>query len=243
MALNKNTAPPPEEGAPGWMVTFADLMSLLLTFFILVLSFANMDIIRFREMLGSIQDAFGVQVQRREADYVAFSPTQFERKDIEISRENEQILSMVVQLRTILQDDESLRKSSGVEADDQGLVLRVDNAMLFAPGSAELKPAAKQALDTVIRILRDYNMNLVIRGHTDDVPFRSAQFPSNWELSAARATTALRYVLERGGFSPTRLRAVGYAGSRPLVPNNTEENRARNNRVEFYYHSPDTVSW
>ncbi len=243
MALKKNTGPPAEEGAPGWMVTFADLMSLLLTFFILVLSFANMDIVRFRDMLGSIQQAFGVQVKRRDADYVAFSPTQFERKDIEISRENEQILSMVVQLRTILQDDETLQKSSGVEADDQGLVLRVDNATLFNPGSAELRPEAKQALDAVIRILRDYNMNLVIRGHTDDVPFRSAQYPSNWELSAARSAAALRYILEYGGFSPTRLRAVGYAGSRPLVPNNTEENRKRNNRVEFYYHSPDTVSW
>lgn len=243
MALNKNTGPPAEEGAPGWIVTFADLMSLLLTFFILVLSFANMDIVRFRDMLGSIQDAFGVQVKRQDADYVAFSPTQFERKDIEISQENEQILSMVVQLRTILQDDETLQKSSGVEADDQGLVLRMDNAMLFAPGSAELKREAKGALDAAIKILRDYNMNLVIRGHTDDVPFRSAQYPSNWELSAARAAAALRYILEYGGFSPIRLRAVGYAGSRPLVPNNTEENRKRNNRVEFYYHSPDTVSW
>lgn len=243
MALKKDTAPPAEEGAPGWMVTFADLMSLLLTFFILVLSFANMDIVRFRDMLGSIQQAFGVQVKRREADYVAFSPTQFERKDLEISRENEQILSMVVQLRTILQDNEALQKSAGVEADDQGLVLRVDNEMMFERGSAELKPGAEQALETVIRILKDYNMDLVIRGHTDDVAFRSAQFPSNWELSAARATTVLRYLLEKGGFSPSRMRAVGYAGSRPLVPNNSEENRMKNNRVEFYYHSPDRPSW
>lgn len=243
MAPQKINAPPVEEGAPGWMVTFADLMSLLLTFFILVLSFANMDIVRFRDMLGSIQQAFGVQVQRREADYVAFSPTQFERKDIEISKDNEQILSMVVQLRSILQDDQALQKSSGVEADDQGMVLRVDNLMMFDPGSADLKPEAQQALNTVIRILRDYNMNLVIRGHTDDRPFSSSRFPTNWELSAARATASLRFILERGGFSPTRLRAVGYADSRPLVPNNTEENRLRNNRVEFYYHSPDASSW
>jgi chemotaxis protein MotB len=243
MALKKNDGPPIEEGAPGWIVTFADLMSLLLTFFILILSFANMDIVRFREMLGSIQQAFGVQVKRRDADYIAFSPTQFERKDLEISQENEEILSMVVQLRSILQDDENLRKSSGVEADDQGMVLRMDNAMMFEQGSALLKPEAQQALDTVIRILRDYNMNLVIRGHTDNTPFRSAQFPTNWELSAARATTALRYILERGGFSPARLRAVGYADSRPLLPNNTDENRMKNNRVEFYYHLPDTSSW
>lgn len=243
MALKKNTASPAEEGAPGWIITFADLMSLLLAFFILVLSFANMDIVRFRDMLGSIQQAFGVQIQRKEADYVAFSPTRFERKDLEVSRENEQILSMVVQLRTILQDDEALQKSAGVEADDQGLVLRVDNAAMFEPGSAELKPGAEQALEAVIRILRDYNMNLVIRGHTDDVPFRSAQFPSNWELSATRATTVLRYLMERGGFPPARMRAVGYAGSRPLVPNNSEENRMKNNRVEFYYHSPDALSW
>lgn len=241
--MKKNNTPPAEEGAPAWIVTFADLMSLLLTFFILILSFANMDIVRFRDMLGSIQDAFGVQVKRREADYVAFSPTQFERKDIEISQENEQILSMVAQMRAILQNDTSLQKSAGLEADDQGLVLRVDNEMMFERGSAALKPGAKQALETVIRILKDYNMDLVIRGHTDDVPVSNAQFPSNWELSAARATASLRYILEKGGFSPSRMRAVGYADTRPLVPNNTEENRQKNNRAEFSYHSPDSSSW
>lgn len=225
------------------MVTFADLMSLLLTFFILVLSFANMDIVRFRDMLGSIQTAFGVQVQRREADYVAFSPSQFERKDMELSKENEEILSMVVQLRTIMENDETLQKSTGVEADDNGMVLRVDSASMFDRGSATLRPEAESALDAVISILRNYNMNLVIRGHTDDVPVNSAQFPSNWELSAARATAALRYIMEYGGFSPTRMRAVGYADSRPLVPNTSEENRRKNRRVEFYYHSPDAQTW
>ncbi|SDB29540.1 chemotaxis protein MotB [Desulfonatronum thiosulfatophilum] len=239
----RNTPPPEEEGAPTWMVTFADLMSLLLTFFILVLSFANMDIVRFRDMLGSIQTAFGVQVQRREADYVAFSPSQFERKDMELSKENEEILSMVVQLRTIMENDETLQKSTGVEADDNGMVLRVDSASMFDRGSATLRPEAESALDAVISILRNYNMNLVIRGHTDDVPVNSAQFPSNWELSAARATAALRYIMEYGGFSPTRMRAVGYADSRPLVPNTSEENRRKNRRVEFYYHSPDAQTW
>lgn len=241
--MPRNNAPPQEEGAPLWIVTFADLMSLLLTFFILILSFANMDIVRFREMLGSIQTAFGVQVQRREADYVAFSPSEFERKDLELSQKNEEVLSMVVQLRTIMQDDQALQKSSGVEADDEGLVLRVDSESMFDTGSAELKPEAIPALDAAIKILRDYNMNLVIRGHTDNTPVRTAQFPSNWELSSARATAALRYIMEHGGFSPTRMRAVGYADSRPLVPNNSEDNRRRNRRVEFYYHSPDAQSW
>ncbi|WP_045221686.1 OmpA family protein [Desulfonatronum thioautotrophicum] len=241
--MPKYSKPSQEEGAPLWMVTFADLMSLLLTFFILVLSFANMDIVRFREMLGSIQNAFGVQVQRREADYVAFSPSEFERKDLELSRQSEEILSMVVQLRTIMQDDEALQRSTGVEADDQGLVLRVDSESMFDAGSAVLRPEAAPALEAVIRILRDYNMNLVIRGHTDNTPISTPQFPSNWELSAARATAALRYILEHGGFSPTRMRAVGYADSRPLVPNTTEENRNRNRRVEFFYHAPDVHPW
>lgn len=243
MVLKKHAAPPSEDGAPSWMVTFADLMSLLLTFFILILSFANLDIVRFREMLGSIQTAFGVQVQRREADYVAYAPTRFERKDMEISQESREVLSMVVQLRSVLMENEALQKGAGVEADDQGMVLRVDSAVMFAPGSAELTPEAKQALDLVINTLRNYNLNLVIRGHTDDTPFRSAQFPSNWELSATRATTSLRYIMERGGISSTRLRAVGYAGSRPLAPNTTDENRRRNNRVEFFYHAPDAPSW
>lgn len=82
-----------------------------------------------------------------------------------------------------------------------------------------------------------------MRGHTDDIPVRSAKYPSNWELSAARAAAALRYIVEKGGINPSRLKAVGYAGTRPLVPNTSEANRAINRRVEFYFHRPRVEGW
>ncbi|MBT8764198.1 flagellar motor protein MotB [Desulfohalobiaceae bacterium Ax17] len=232
-----------EEGLPGWLATFADLMSLLLTFFVLLLSFANMDIQKFQDMLGSIKDAFGVQVQRKQADYIAFSPSQFERKDISLDQNARLLLGMVLRIKAMLDEDRVLKKNVDVTPDDQGVLIRVNSGLMFEPGSAKLKPEAAKVLERVIKILKEYNFDLIVRGHTDDRPVRSGKYPSNWELSAARAAAALRYIVEKGGINPSRLKAVGYADTRPLVPNNSESNRAINRRVEFYYHRPKVEGW
>jgi chemotaxis protein MotB len=245
MAKQKNKAPQKkgEEGLPAWVATFGDLMSLMLTFFVLMLSFANMDIQKYQDMMGSIKDAFGVQVKRKQADYVAFSPSKMERKEVELDQENRVLLGMVMRLKALIKDDEKLRRNVDVSPDDQGVLVRVSNSFLFDPGSAKLKKEAKKALSKIIATLKEHNFDLVIRGHTDNTPVISEIYPSNWELSAARAATALRYIAKKGGISTTRLKAVGYADTRPLVPNNSDKNRARNRRVEFYFHRPEVKGW
>ncbi len=116
---------------------------------------------------------------------------------------------------------------------------------MFAPNSAVLKPEAAKILDGVTNILLNQKVDLVIRGHTDDTENGSGLYPSKWELSAARAAAALRYILAKGdgAIAATRLRAAGYADSRPLVPIIDEDSRAVNRRVEFYYHSPEVQTW
>ncbi len=230
--------PPAEEGAPEWMVTFSDLTTLLLTFFILLLSFANMDIVKFREMLGSVKDAFGVQVKRKEAEYVAFSPTPYEKKSA-LTQKEEFVLGMILEIKSLFESDKKTKGNVEVEAERDGVLLRVGNSIMFKPGSAELLPQAYPILDKIVKILEENNVDLKVMGHTDDIPVKGSIYPSNWELSAARAAAVVRYIISHSkAIKPTRLQAIGLADTRPLVPNISPENRAKNRRVEFYFYRP-----
>jgi len=230
---------PCEEGAPAWMATFADLMSLLLTFFVLLLSFANMDIQKFQDMMGSVKDAFGVQVKRKQDTYIAFSPSKYERDGIPMSQQNKEVLGLNAAMQSALQEDERLKKNVDLKPEDSGLLMRISSGVMFESGSAVLTREAIPVLDKVITVLRDHNFDLIVRGHTDDIVPTSSTYPSNWELSSARAASAVRYLLEHSSISPFRLKAVGYADTRPLVPNTGEANRKINRRVEFYFKHPD----
>ncbi|MEW5773206.1 MAG: OmpA family protein [Thermodesulfobacteriota bacterium] len=231
-----------EEGLPAWLATFADMMSLLLCFFVLLLSFANQDLENFKMLLGSIKDAFGVQREKK-IDEAAFSSKQYDRPGMDMSRQARVDLKLTMQLRDLMGQDTEMRKATGVQAEEDGVLVRVDTGYLFEPGSLKFTPDAAAVLDRIVATLKDYTFHCVIRGHSDDNPEHGSPYPSNWELSAARAAHVLRYLADNGGISPLRLKAVGYADSRPLVPNNTEVNRIRNRRVEFFFHRPNTLSW
>lgn len=237
--------PPHDEGLPPWMATFADMVTLLLCFFVLLLSFANQDMDKFKDALGSLRDAFGVRVIRAKSDDMALMSTTatMREKMAEITKEDRVLLGMVMRIKSQLSEDPELQKGTGVSADKNGVTFRVEGANLFKPGTAKLRPGADVYLDKVIAILKDYKLNLVVRGHTDNKENSTAQFPSNWELSSARAASALVYIMEEGDIAINRLRAVGYAHTRPVVSNNNKENRKKNQRVEFYFHWPEVSAW
>lgn len=239
----KDDSPPPEEGLPPWMATFADMVTLLLCFFVLLLSFANNDLAKFKELLGSIKNAFGVKVERRVDDHLSLTPSDVARKEIKMDSNDKRLLGLVLRIKALLDQDDTTRKSSGVKADQDGVLVNSNTASLFSPGSATLKPEARKILDKVISVLKDHNYNMVVRGHTDNSETRSRKFPTNWELSSARAASALRYIVEQGGIEPKRLKAVGYADTQPLVKNDTPANRKKNRRLEFFYHKPARDSW
>ncbi len=239
----KQDEPPKQEGLPEWMATFADMVTLLLCFFVLLLSFAQQDANKFKTLMGSIKNAFGIQLKRPEAEFAAFSPSQFERKDVELKKDDQQILGMVVELKNMIFEDPNLKKTVKISAEDAGVVMRFPIDVFFAEGSADLKPEALTALDGAIRILKERNVNLVVRGHTSDEESPTSLYPSNWELSSARAAALLRAIMARGDISSTRLKAVGYADSQPLLPNNSAPNRHTNARMELYLHKPEVKSW
>ncbi|MEF2144102.1 MAG: flagellar motor protein MotB [Desulfovibrionaceae bacterium] len=234
---------PVDQGLPPWMATFADMVTLLLCFFVLLLSFAEQDVQKFRDVLGSLQDAFGVAVVRTKSDDLALE-TSAEIKQAAPPSSAQQVLSgVVLRVRSILDKTPDLKRSSGVRVDREGVLFDVQSANLFAPGSAELQPGAGRVLDTVIEVLNEYPLNLVVRGHTDNQPVVSKRFPSNWELSAARAANALAYILETGGIPVNRVKAVGYAHTRPVADNGGMEGRLKNQRVEFFFYRPGKEEW
>lgn len=235
--VKADEGPPPEEGLPPWMATFADMVTLLLCFFVLLLSFANQDIANFETMKGSMSKAFGVQYEDRNAKNMAFSESEFSATSEKKSAKKD-LKALAMELRAFVSDGR-IAKLMHVNLEPTGVLVRVPSRAIFKPGAAELTPDAKEILDKVALQMNKKNLNLVVRGHTDDRATQDNRYSSNWELSAARAAACLRYIKDKTGVSPNRMKAVGYAGTRPLVPNTSTENRSINRRVEFYYQPPD----
>jgi chemotaxis protein MotB len=120
-----------------------------------------------------------------------------------------------------------------MRVDERGLIISlVTDKVLFERGSASLQRGSREVLDEIAGLLRDIPNQVTVEGHTCDLPIHTAQFPSNWELSTARATQVIRYFIEQGQVPAQRLAAAGYADSRPLEPNTSEATRARNRRVD-----------
>ncbi len=120
-----------------------------------------------------------------------------------------------------------------VEVSERGLVIHVMESALFDEGKSNLKPKARQTLDIVAGHIRGVENHIRVEGHTDNKPINTRRFPSNWELSSARATEVLRYLSDDHRIEPKRLSALGFGEYRPIAANNSDENRARNRRVDI----------
>ena len=227
--------PPCEEGLPGWFATFSDLCTLLLTFFVLLLSFSTMDIIKFKQMMGSMEKAFGYQTQ---------SPGEFEAKattpvTIQLSDQENKMLDYMEIGDKIKKsvEEEGLDKDVEIEVNKEGVLMRLKGDITYPPGKATINKKVLPLLDKVAKILKEHpDYNLKVMGHTDNIPIKSPKYDSNWELSAARAISVIEYLIKKYHINPKRLEAIGYADTRPLVPNTTPENRAKNRRVEFLFY-------
>jgi chemotaxis protein MotB len=214
-------------GAPRWMCTFADLMSLLLCFFVLMLSFSSMDNLKFKRVAGSIKDAFGLQKHSRMHE----SPRGQQRR---LSRDFQKVpLDVQVMLQEAIQKE----LDTGIveiEHSPEGLTLRIKGKAAFDFGSAVIRPQLRQILDELASVVASTDMHFEVGGHTDNVPVREGgPFSSNYDLSARRAVAVVEYWRSKKNIEPEKLSAVGYADGVPVVGNDTEASRERNRRVEF----------
>lgn len=226
-----------DKGAPAWMATFSDLATLLLTFFVLLLSFAEMDVMAFKTMLGSVKDAFGVQ-KETPGSYQAVSAQAVTLDVVENPpighRLNEAEADAVAKLQRIVQQLD-MQDDVDVFLTNRGVSVRLKDRLLFSTASDDLAPEAAPLLDKIGELAEEFPGGLSIEGHTDDRPIRSSRFPSNWELSSARATAALRYLRGSTELDVDSIRVVGFADTKPVVEGTDDEARSKNRRVEFVF--------
>jgi len=223
-----------EEESAGWIVTFSDLVTLLLVFFVLMFSISTMNLHKFKYAIKSIQVNLGEENPAVDLLEIITEP-ETEKKKISIEdivgiKTREQ--KMMDDINDII-DETQLGDHVVLTRADGKIMVRIKGAVLFESGAALLNPESRPILDQIVRIINDYSeYNVNIKGHTDDKPIRTEKFPSNWELSSIRATNVLKYMI-RSGVDPIRLTATGYAELLPIVENDSTENRSINRRVEF----------
>jgi chemotaxis protein MotB len=206
-----------------WLLTYADMITLLLAFFVIMYAISKVDLKKYETVAVSLRGAFRTSGASPVATKGEGSERALPRPDH--SQE------LVERLRANLGEDLSAGRVQ-IEPGPDGILLRFQDAIFFERGRAELRPEARRMLDRVAGVMAGLPHHVEAEGHTDTLPMRSTQFPSNWELSVARATAVVRYLVEAHGLSPLRLAARGLGEHKPLYPNHPDQGEPRNRRVE-----------
>ncbi len=217
-----------------WLITYADLMTILLVFFVLLYSLAFFEKEKYEERIEVIMRQLKQDQESKGGmelfDLSADLNRKISLEDITGLRSREKALFKKINKFV---RKTNLDKNITAESRNGKIILTVSGETLFSSGSARLNPSALPAFNRMIQIFDQFPEFVInIKGHTDNIPISTQAFPSNWELSAIRATTVLKHLISKG-ISPQRLTATGYGDIIPRVPNTTDENRDRNRRVEF----------
>ena len=272
--------PPP--GLPAYMGTFADLMALLMCFFVLLLSFSEMDAMKFKRLAGSMAQAFGVQNKLNVDDVPKgtsiiaqeFSPgtpnptpiNEIWQKTQDITEmslevqcneeydveQGEQATEAGIKARIREKLEELIQQTENdavelaqalqaqiiageIEIETQGrkIIIRIREKGSFRSGSADLVGEYADVMEEIRAVLRSKPGKIEVQGHTDNVPIATARFRSNWELSSSRAVSVATELMRGNEINPRRFQVSGFADTKPLVENDSGENRARNRRVEI----------
>lgn len=245
---------------PAWIFTFADLATLLLTFFILLLSFAEMDVEKYRAMANSMAVAFGSSnvladdvggspLTLIESDTVSLpEPTETQAREPEFIDERAedsaptQVPGGVIDLASRLireLESEVASEALSVNYDQNKVVIRFSEGATFRSGDAEIKPEMIPIIERVVEVLSACTGDILVSGYTDDRPISSDRYRSNWDLSAARAVSVVHELVMNRQVPADRVVAAGRAETNPLAPNDTAENRALNRRVEIAIRNPE----
>ncbi len=236
------------QGAPAWMVTFADLMALLFALFVLLLSFAEVDSDSFRRNAGPMRDAFGfgdkvlrttsmpsVQIGEAgpgEAKSPPRSPTVSTAEIVQFDRRMEAKRNFLWQFRRSMERELADARIILIDEGNR-IIIRFPSTTSLLAGSDQLADGFAPTLTRIASILRATEGQILVSGHTDNVPISSPRFRSNWDLSSGRAVTVTHFLIQQAGVVSKRITVQGFADSRPLAKNDTPENRSRNRRVEI----------
>ncbi|HNQ64083.1 MAG TPA: flagellar motor protein MotB [Syntrophorhabdaceae bacterium] len=218
------------ENLERWLLTYADLITLLLAFFIMMYTFSKQDAQKYNEVTAHLKSIFsGGSGIAKKGNLEGKLPVDLQMQ----IGSNAMIEERIKQEFREIADENGLKNNITVFTDARGVVVRIMDKAFYDEGKADLKQGAKNALNKIIPIMKGIKNHIRIEGHTDDTPISKGEFKSNWELSVRRATEVVRYIVEKGPIAPDRVSATGYAEYRPIVSNDTAENKALNRRVEI----------
>jgi len=239
-----------------WLVSYADFITLLFAVFVVLFAMGQSDKAKVEAVMQSIQQSFGkttpgptpkmnvipsktmLVVPSLKPDLSIAPPARPRNGQSKGRAEEKDFRQIKSSIEAYLVKQGAQHKVS-LEITRRGLIVSLKEAGFFDSGKATIKPEAYELINTISEVMTQYNNPLRLEGHTDNIPISSAQFPSNWELSTARATNGLKYLLKNFDVDPDKISATGYAEFRPLTDNNTTEGRAKNRRVDLVMLSSD----
>jgi chemotaxis protein MotB len=231
MARERKQADAPR-GTPAYMMTWGDMCTLMLCFFVMLIAMSSTDPAKFDVAASSLHNALGGVLESY--------PSILITEEVMIPRlggndQNKHLaIDATMRIRKAIKE-ENLEDAIKVKVTESGIAIKLSDPIGFDLGEAEIKPELVPVLSSISQIInRVPDTQIRVEGHTDDIPIHNYKYPSNWELSAARALNIVKFMAGAGGIEPSRLSAIGYGEYRPLVPNTSIENRRKNRRIEIY---------
>ncbi|PWU70238.1 flagellar motor protein MotS [Gracilibacillus dipsosauri] len=252
MRRNRERRKSVDKGAPKWMVTYSDMVTLILVFFILLFTMSQIDAEKFKKVAEALRaenifdsmpsivekenamnEVKGLNDEMEEKNDVTDQPKETpEVHNAEITENKDTLDELLAEVERFLNEN-NLNDVISASRTDQGVVLVLQENVLFETGEADVLEPAKPFLDKVSTLISNIPNEVRVEGHTDDRPISNYRYPSNWELSVARASSVIRYILANNNFDSSRFIAAGFGDTRPVVPNNSPENWSKNRRVEM----------
>jgi chemotaxis protein MotB len=227
--------PPEDEGLPPWVMTFGDMMSLLLTFFILLFSMSELEVEKFKLAAESIRGGFGsVESDFQPNDSMPGSTPADTTVIVPLPDATDRELDRIAEVLQQFVEENNLEQNVVVERENHGVFLRIQDVALFPPGAASIEISSQWIVEQLGTVTRMIEAPVIVSGHTDSIPIGGGLFRSNWELSAARASGVARALVTMGQ-DPYRVRVEAFGEYQPVASNDTEEGRAQNRRVELFY--------
>lgn len=223
----------------GWLGTYADTMTLLLTFFVLLYSLSTVNQEAFQQISNSFQVMFKGKASNSILDFnmangdvpVVGKPNATSSQQ---SKNKQNVKDKVYEKVSNYISTNNLSKDVTVFQNEKGINMQLKESVLFETGQAQLVPSSRDVLDKINSIISNMNNKIIIEGHTDNVPISNPQFPNNWYLSSARALSVLDYfIIDKHAKNPERFIAEACGEYEPIVPNDSDENRAKNRRVNI----------
>jgi chemotaxis protein MotB len=213
-----------EDNPDRWLLTYSDLITLLLGLFVILYAMSKIDAGRYSEVVTALNGVFGAP-----QGILTGNPSLLENPSNALQSDKQRVAQ---EIQSALHLDQGNLPVSITE-NERGITVHLMEELLFASGSADLKQTSLETLDTLAAVLRTLPNDLRVEGHTDNVPINTTQFPSNWHLSVARALNVAYYLIQRHNLVQERVQVVGYSEFQPLAPNNTPANRSTNRRVDI----------